>query len=251
MVRAEQPEHAMWEPIAPGVLRRRLPGLELNVAVVTGRDGVLLVDTGSHGLEAGRLLSSLARELPAHGLPDRVVAVVNTHGHFDHCFGNAAVLRAFPDARVWGHEALPAYLAGHDEQVRADAIRYGCDPELVDAVSLVPPTELVPDRTAVTVDLGGREVVLYSPGRGHTGHDLVVHVPDSGVLIAGDLVEESGPPQFGTDAYADDWARSLARVRELGARVWIPGHGSVVDEEFVIRQNRWIADAAAGRVVPD
>jgi len=251
MVRAEQPEHATWEPIAPGVLRRRLPGLELNVAVVTGRDGVLLVDTGSHEREGALLLSSLARELPTHALPDRIVAVVNTHGHFDHCFGNAAVLRAFPDARVWGHEGLPAHLARHGGQAREDAIRYGYEPELVGAVSLVPPTDLVPDRAAVTIDLGGREVVLYSPGRGHTGHDLVVHVPDSDVLIAGDLVEESGPPQFGTDAHADAWSATLGRVRELGARVWIPGHGAVVDEEFVIRQNRWIAEAAAGRVVPD
>jgi glyoxylase-like metal-dependent hydrolase (beta-lactamase superfamily II) len=251
MVRVEQPKHATWEPIAPGVLRRRLPGLELNVAVVTGRDGILLVDTGSHEREAEELLSSLARELPTHDLPDRVVAVVNTHGHFDHCFGNAHVLDAFPDAQVWGHAGLPAYLAEWADRGRASGIGYGFDADLMNAARIVPPRHLVDTGEPVTLDLGGREVVFYAPGRGHTDHDLVVHVPDCGVLIAGDLVEESGPPQFGADAFAAEWSDSLSRVRELGAGVWLPGHGAVVDEEFVVRQTHWLADVAAGRVVPD
>ncbi|WP_406296109.1 MBL fold metallo-hydrolase [Embleya sp. NBC_00888] len=251
MVRAEQPKHATWEPIGPGVLRRRLPGLELNVAVVTGRDGILLVDTGSHDHEAANLLASLARELPAHDLPERVVAVVNTHGHFDHCYGNDEVLRAFPDAEVWGHADLPDYLERYAEAGRASGISHGFDPDLMNAARIVPPTRLVAREQPVTVDLGGREVVLYAPGRGHTDHDLVVHVPDCGVLIAGDIVEESGPPLFGSDAFAAEWSDSLARVRALDASVWLPGHGAVVDTEFVIRQNRWLADVAAGRVVPD
>ncbi|WP_406286879.1 MBL fold metallo-hydrolase [Embleya sp. NBC_00896] len=251
MVRAEQPKDATWEPIGPGVLRRRLPGLELNVAVVTGRDGILLVDTGSHEREAAELLSSLARELPAHGLPDRIVAVVNTHGHFDHCYGNDYVLRVFPDAEVWGHAALPAYLERYADAGRASGIEHGFDVDLMNAARIVPPTRLVPTGDAVTVDLGGREVVLYAPGRGHTDNDLVVHVPDCGVLIAGDMVEESGPPLFGSDAFAAEWSDSLGRVRALDASVWLPGHGAVVDEDFVVRQNHWLADVAAGRVVPD
>ncbi len=251
MVRAEQPKHATWEPIGPGVLRRRLPGLELNVAVVTGRDGILLVDTGSHEREAAELLSSLARELPTHDLPDRVVAVVNTHGHFDHCFGNARVLDAFPDAQVWGHAGLPTYLAGWADAGRASGIGHGFDADLMNSARIVPPNRLVGAGEHLVIDLGGREVVLYAPGRGHTDHDLVVHVPDCGVLIAGDLVEESGPPQFGPDAFAAEWSDSLGRVRGLGADVWLPGHGAVVNEEFVVRQSRLLADVATGRVVPD
>ena len=56
-------------------------------------------------------------------------------------------------------------------------------------------TEIVPaDHTfssAVALDLGDRAVELVHPGRGHTGGDLVVRVPDVDVVLAGDLVEES------------------------------------------------------------
>ena len=39
------------------------------------------------------------------------------------------------------------------------------------------------------------------PGRGHTNGDLVVRVPDADVVYAGDLVEESAAPAFGSDCY--------------------------------------------------
>ena len=45
----------------------------------------------------------------------------------------------------------------------------------------------------VALDLGDRQVELVHPGRGHTGGDLVVRVPDADVLLAGDLVEEPRP----------------------------------------------------------
>ena len=47
--------------------------------------------------------------------------------------------------------------------------------------------------SAPVIDLGDRMVELVHPGRGHTGGDLVVRVPDADVLLAGDLVEESAP----------------------------------------------------------
>ena len=56
-----------------------------------------------------------------------------------------------------------------------------------------------------SIDLGDRVVELVHPGRGHTGGDLVVRVPDADVLLAGDLVEESAPPSYGPDCFPLDW----------------------------------------------
>ena len=47
------------------------------------------------------------------------------------------------------------------------------------------------------------------PGRGHTNGDLVVRVPDADVVYAGDLVEESAPPAYGSDCFPLDWAGTL------------------------------------------
>jgi glyoxylase-like metal-dependent hydrolase (beta-lactamase superfamily II) len=89
-----------------------------------------------------------------------------------------------------------------------------------------------------TVDVGGRAVVLRHLGRGHTAGDLVVFVPDASVAVAGDLVEESGPPQFG-DAYPLDWPETLAALLPLldPTTTVVPGHGALVDEAFVRRQH--------------
>ena len=51
-------------------------------------------------------------------------------------------------------------------------------------------------------------VVLRHLGRGHTDHDVVAHVPDTGVVFAGDLVEQGAPPGF-EDSYPLDWPATL------------------------------------------
>ena len=89
--------------------------------------------------------------------------------------------------------------------------------------------------SAVQLDLGDRAVELIHPGRGHTAGDLVVRVPDADVLLGGDLVEESDPPFIGDDSWPLEWPMTLDLVLGLmtDATVVVPGHGQVVDKEFV------------------
>ena len=42
-------------------------------------------------------------------------------------------------------------------------------------------------------------------GHGHTDNDIVIEVPDAGVLFAGDLLENDAAPSYG-DAYPRAWA---------------------------------------------
>ncbi len=71
-------------------------------------------------------------------------------------------------------------------------------------------------------------------GRGHTDHDLVAIVPDAAVVFAGDLVEEGDPPAF-EDSFPLDWAMTLERLAPICTGPVVPGHGAVVDAEFVLR----------------
>jgi glyoxylase-like metal-dependent hydrolase (beta-lactamase superfamily II) len=58
------------------------------------------------------------------------------------------------------------------------------------------------------------------------------------VVVAGDLVEESGPPDFG-DAYPLEWPETLAALAHLLSppAVVVPGHGAPVDRAFVLAQH--------------
>ena len=111
---------------------------------------------------------------------------------------------------------------------------------------------VVPERTfssAISLDLGDRFVELVHPGRGHTAGDLVVRVPDADVVLAGDLVEQTDTgnvPAFGDDCYPMEWPLTLDVVLGLttAQSVVVPGHGAVVDREFVEEQRNEIGIVA-------
>jgi len=86
-------------------------------------------------------------------------------------------------------------------------------------------------------------VTLTHFGRGHTSGDLVVHVPDADVVVAGDLVEESGPPDF-TEAFPLEWPATLAALLRLATpeTVIVPGHGSPVGQGFVTGQHEELTE---------
>mgnify|MGYP002336100240 CR=1 FL=1 len=223
---------AGWREVGAGIYVRRHAELDLNCGLVVGEDACLVVDTRSHLGEAADLIAAV-RSVTPHPW-----TVVNTHAHYDHCFGNAA----FRPAPVWGSRGCAADLAALGEQQRAEIVaqlRAAGDPrtaDLVDGAPIDPPDHLVDD--VAVLDIGGREVVLRFLGRGHTDADLVVEVDDTGeatVIFAGDLVEEGAPPAF-DDAFPVDWPATLGRLHALARGPVVPGHGSVVDAGFVGRQ---------------
>lgn len=226
--------YRVWDELGDGVYRRRYTSFDLNVGLVVGTDAALLIDTRASEREAAVLATEVAK---ATRVPVR--HVVNTHAHFDHCFGNAV----FSDTDIWAHDGCARQLREHGEIRRHAALSWVDDalvPDLAVA-RLVPPSHLVSRRVQLTV--GERSVVLEHLGRGHTDHDLVVRVPDTGVIFAGDLVEESAPPNF-EDAWPLEWPDTLGRLlHHVGGPV-VPGHGDVVDGTFVTRQREELAALA-------
>jgi hypothetical protein len=75
-----------------------------------------------------------------------------------------------------------------------------------------------------------------------------VVVPDAATVIAGDLVEESGPPGFG-DSWPLDWPATAAALLEVvaglvGTVTVVPGHGAPVGEAFLAAQHADLAQLA-------
>ena len=238
---------SVWEQLAPGVARRRLPPLDVTIGLVVGPDGVLLVDTGStlrDGVELRGQVEALTGRAVTH--------LALTHGHFDHVLGAAA----FPGVRVYGDRSLDGLLRRADTAagLREDAVRHGTDAAeaAAAAAALVGVTDPVTGELALNLG-AGRLVRLVHPGTGHTGHDLVVVVPgatasDPAVVFCGDLVEESGDPQAGPDASPEHWPATLDAVLSLGGETgrYVPGHGAVVDARFVRAQRDALAERFGG-----
>jgi glyoxylase-like metal-dependent hydrolase (beta-lactamase superfamily II) len=188
-----------WAGLGDRCWVRRYREWDLNVGLVVGTEGALVIDTRASAEQAEELLAEI-RELT--DVPVRWV--VNTHAHFDHTFGNGVF-------------------------ASAGAISFAQE----NAAKLV----AVDNSFAVAkvIDLGDRRVELLHLGNGHTDGDVVVVVPDVDVFFAGDLIEESAPPSYGDDSYPLEWADTVDRLIGLlsaTAKV-VPGHGAVVDAEFV------------------
>ena len=92
---------ARFVEIADRVHVLREPLLHVNVTLVVGDGAALLVDTLSTAGQA-RELAEAARAVTPHPW-----TVVNTHHHFDHCFGNA-ILAADPPRPVYAHALAAA-----------------------------------------------------------------------------------------------------------------------------------------------
>lgn len=218
-----------WVEIGDKVFVRRYAFYDQNIGVVLGRAEALVIDTRSTYAQAREIQNDL-KELT----DSPVGVVVDTHGHFDHVFGNGI----FRPATIWGHERCVTFMVRTGEARKRTIAAE--EPLLADDLA-----EIVidpPDRVFATharVEVGGREVMLRYLGRGHTDHDVVVEIPGTDVVFAGDLLENGSVPFF-ADGYPLEWpatASALAvRVPEDGGVV-VPGHGD--------HGGRALADASA------
>ena len=221
----------VWREVADLVFVRRYStwngdAFDQNVGAVLSSDGVVVIDTrASH-----RLADELRDELSSL-TGDPVAAVVNTHHHWDHTWGNAR----FAGAPIWGHARCASRIVSDSSEVRDRII--GDEPGLAEELGEVvftPPDHTFSERAAL--DLGDRQLELRYLGRGHTDNDIVILVPDADALFAGDLLENDAPPSYG-DAFPSAWARTVEEgLLPLVSGVAIPGHGGVGGPAFVRRQ---------------
>jgi glyoxylase-like metal-dependent hydrolase (beta-lactamase superfamily II) len=216
-----------WLEIGDRVFVRRYAFYDQNIGVILGDASALVVDTRISHRQAEETIADIRVLTP---LPVRVV--VNTHGHSDHAFGN----RSFRPAEIWGHERCVTMIETTGDRQRkavAEAIPE-LAAELADVV-LDPPDRTIATSATVEIEPGGRSVELTYLGRGHTDNDIVVRVPDADVLFAGDLLEADATPFFG-DGFPIDWPVTVEALVELATGVVVPGHGSIGDRGFAVRQ---------------
>ncbi|WP_432061348.1 MBL fold metallo-hydrolase [Streptomyces sp. S1] len=187
-----------------------------NAGVVVGDRSVLLVDTAATRARAERLRDAVRGLTP---LPVRTV--VNTHHHGDHTHGNLVFAAG---AVVVSHERTRAEMA--ERGLALTKVWPDADWGDLDVV--------LPDLTyadSLSVHLGGgRTAELLHPGPAHTTNDTAVWLPDREVLFAGDLLMSDCTP-FALMGSVRGLVRAVGRLRALGARRIVCGHGPVCGPE--------------------
>jgi cyclase len=186
-----------------------------NAGVIVGPDSALVVDTLATESRARRLREFVDDLCPC---PGRMV--INTHHHGDHNFGNQVF---GPSAIIFAHERARTEMADTGLALTAlwPQVEWG-------KIRVVLPIVTFVDR--LTVHVGARRAELIHVGPAHTTNDVVVWLPDERVLFAGDVVL-SGATPFNLMGSISGALTAIERLRELGPRTVVSGHGPVTGPE--------------------
>lgn len=190
-----------------------------NIAVITGPDGALVVDSDVIELSPKlRAALTLVTEKPARFL-------LNTHFHFDHAGGNAALGRG--GTVIVAHDNVRKHL-----QTR-QVVNLGGD--IVIATEPTEPAGLpvVTFADGLKFHVNGDVVAAYHVSNAHTDSDAFVYFEKANVLHTGDLFMSIGYPfvDGGNGGTLDGLIAAHARALKLcneQTRI-IPGHGPVTD----------------------
>jgi len=241
-----------------------LVGGGANIVASVGRDGVLLVDTGSAEMSDKVLAAvrELSRQVTSSPMPQQscvgivhcvwwdgsrflgttasppaprpIAGIINTSFDPDHMGGNAVIVNAGSSygARVgqgaWviAHENAPTHVSGSSPL----------------------PAAALPTETYLGTDkklnfFNGEGVVVWHRPAAHTDGDSVVQFRGSEVLAVGDILNMASYPVIDIDKGGSvqgivdslNWILDLAIVEHMmeGGTLVVPGHGRVTDSADV------------------
>ena len=198
-----------------------LEGSGGNIGVLTGKDGVILIDD-----QFAPLTEKIKKALAA--ISNKPVKfVINTHFHFDHTGGNENF--GAEGAVIVAHENNRRRLTT-DQFIATFKTDQKAAP--YDAIPKVTFTE------SVTFHLNGETVQAFHVKNAHTDGDVIIQFKESNVFHTGDVFVRYGLPFIdqpnggSIDGMIDAINQLLALTNEQS--IIIPGHGAISGKKDLI-----------------
>ncbi len=215
-------QYRMWSPIS--------------ATLIMGERDAVLVDPLMTTTQA----QALARWVESTG--KNLTTVYATHGHGDHFFGLTAVLDRFPDARAL---AVPGVVEVMRQQASAEAVESFWGRRFPGQI----PKHLViaEPLTSPVLDLEGHDLVVVELGHTDTDNTTCLHVPDIGLVVAGDAAYNDVHLYLAesSDQKRREWIAALDAIEALDPRALVAGHkraGRADDPRIIEETRQYIRD---------
>jgi glyoxylase-like metal-dependent hydrolase (beta-lactamase superfamily II) len=192
-----------WHAIVPNVyayedlLTSDNQTITTNCLIVVTRDGVVLVD-GQDNANQGEALAATIKKLTTQPVKYMIIG----SDHEDHIGANTTLKQHWPGMAFISSPASRKTMIHDKREIIA--------------------SELVSDRR--TLSLGGTQIQIINLGRGHTGGDLVVYLPQSKLMFMSELYTRYVFPPMIT-GFPREWAATIQRAQAMDAVWYLPGHG--------------------------
>jgi glyoxylase-like metal-dependent hydrolase (beta-lactamase superfamily II) len=217
----------------PGEEQRRWP--PISATLISGQRDAVLADTPIT-MEQAR---ALADWIAASG--KNLTTVYITHGHGDHWLGLDTLLKRFPNARAVTAPAVVECMrqASTPQQLATwNALLPG---QIADTVALAEPLD------GHSFELEGHELTAVDVGHTDTDHTTVLHVPDIGLVVAGDAVYNEVHLHLSESPreLREKWLAALDTIESLSPRIVVAGHkrpGRADTPENIEETRRYIND---------
>lgn len=217
----------------------------VSVVAIATKKGIVVIDTSLSRSNDARIKRVIEKEL---GRSD-FKYLINTHYHGDHTSGN----QIYSDATIIGHknllEGMKEGFAGDglaslvdkyeirvksfEEALRhmepqSDQYKYGCEriaylkmavEDYKSGFIVAYPSVLF--EKSLTIDMGDMTLQLYSFGSMHTDSDIVIFVPEEGLVAVGDMPPDPWLPYIRKELKSDfsvtleNWGRIVESGREI------------------------------------
>ncbi|KAJ9145525.1 Metallo-beta-lactamase domain protein [Pleurostoma richardsiae] len=206
------PDAGLWSP--------------MSCTLVYTANAALLVDCPTSIAATEELASWVTKTLP---VGCKLRHFITSHAHGDHFFGFPVLQDRFPGIKAVATQKV----------VEGVATQYG--PALYDGMwkPLFPTSDKgtgLPDKKVEfeslppghEVDLDGHLVRVHDVPHGDTHANSFIHVPDLGLVVAGDIVYNGDCHQHlgeaNTGTKRAQWLTALSQIGELEPKIVVPGH---------------------------
>lgn len=201
-----------------------------------------------HGTNWNVVWDTLADPQELQNIPEMIsgknTVIIYSHADWDHVFGTAAFEGSYK-LIIAHHTCRDRFLTELPDKLEHLGSK---DPEKRSRIKLLPPDLTFSEK--LILDLGDRNLELvHLPG--HTKDSIVGYIPQEGILLAGDAVENPFPTI--TDCnLIDNWIENLEKMQLLdGLKMVIPAHGEPAGVDLLQKNITYLKNVKQGRSIED